>query len=390
MSELRTIDVEEIMARAGEALSKASARTVKLDEVQVLSSDDRRNFIARAAARYTDSSARSVIVKATRSPTYDPADENLLQTSGLAKEWVACALLAARARSHGAALLAGDVAGGIMVFEDLGSHLTSLVDPLLKGTAQQAEHALKLYATALGRLHSDTVGCHNTHHESFESVFGSGRPRRVSGWRVEKDAELVVDKIGGVPPASELALLSSRLSDPGPWLTLIHGDPCPDNSLLVGDHIRLVDYEFSRPAHALLDGIYWRLGFPTCWCAGRIPADVAARVDAAYRIELANSIPLALDDATYSAELAYMSAVWLFSSLAGDLDEALERDEKWGIWSIRGRLLWYLEAVSQMTDAASVLPGIHRSAQAWLSELRSRWPEATPLGLYPAFATKPQ
>ena len=91
-----------------------------------------------------------------------------------------------------------------------------------------------------------------------------------------------------------------------------------------------------------------------------------------------------------SAELAYMSAVWLFSSLAGDLDEALERDEKWGIWSIRGRLLWYLEAVSQMTDTASVLPGIHTSAQGWLSELRSRWPEATPLGLYPAFATKPR
>jgi len=45
---------------------------------------------------------------------------------------------------------------------------------------------------------------------------------------------MVVDKIGGGLPASELALLSSRLRDPGPWLTLIHGDPCPDKSLLVG------------------------------------------------------------------------------------------------------------------------------------------------------------
>lgn len=388
MSELRAIDVQEIMARAGEALSKASAGMIKFDKVQVLSDDNRRNFIARAAAHYPDSSVRSVIVKATRSPTYDPSDENVLLSSGLVKEWVACALLAARDRGHGSALLAGDVASGLMVFEDLGEHLTSLVDPLLKGTAEQAEQALVLYAKSLGRLHSDTVDCLNAHHETLESVFGSGRSRRVPGWHVEKDAELIVDRIGGTPPANELALLSSQLTNPGPWLTLIHGDPCPDNSLLVGERICLIDYEFSRPSHALLDGIYWRIGFPTCWCAGRIPADTTVRVDAVYRTELGNSIPLALDDAAYRIELAYMSAAWLFSSLSWRLDQALLRDAEWGIWSIRGRLLWYLEAVIEMTNAASVLPGINWAAQGWLSELRKRWPEATPLGLYPAFAKK--
>ena len=36
---------------------------------------------------------------------------------------------------------------------------------------------------------------------------------------------------------------------------------------------------------------------------------------------------------------------------------AMAVDERWGIWSIRGRLLWYLEAVIEMTDAASLLPG---------------------------------
>jgi len=65
-----------------------------------------------------------------------------------------------------------------MVFDDLGARLTSLIDPLLQGTAEEAERALSLYATALGRLHSDTVGCLNNHHETFESVFGPGRPRR--------------------------------------------------------------------------------------------------------------------------------------------------------------------------------------------------------------------
>jgi len=39
---------------------------------------------------------------------------------------------------------------------------TSLVGPLLKGTAQEAERALKLYATALGRLHADTASAAST------------------------------------------------------------------------------------------------------------------------------------------------------------------------------------------------------------------------------------
>jgi hypothetical protein len=110
----------------------------------------------------------------------------------------------------------------------------------------------------------------------------------------------------------------------------------------------------------------------------------------AYRTELGNSIPQALDDTAYRIELTYVSAFWLLSSLSWRLDEALERDQKWGIWSIRGRLLWYLEAVIEMTEAAGLLPGINRAAKGWLLELQRRWPEATPLGLYPAFAPKPQ
>jgi hypothetical protein len=315
----------------------------------------------------------------------------VLETSGLAREWVATAYLSARAagRQHGCALLAGDVEAGIVVFEDLGADLGSLVDPLLRGTAEDAERALMSYATALGRLHADTVGCRDAHHETFQSIFGRDHARRPLSGGVENDVNLIGARIGHEPPASELELLSSRLRDPGPWLSLVHGDPCPDNALLVDGSIRLIDYEWARPSHALLDGIYWRMGFPTCWCAGRTPVDVCARVDAAYRAELARSIPLALDDTAYHTELAYISAVWLFTCLSWRLDDALEGDENWGIWSIRGRLLWYLEAVIEMTDAAEVLPGINQAARAWLLALRGRWAETKPLAFYPAFSAKP-
>jgi hypothetical protein len=392
MNELHTVDVQEISARAAAALCKVWGRAIRLNEVQPLSTPGRRNFIARALAIDDRGNARPIVVKTTRARDYDPAAEKVIENSGLAREWVATALVSSRApgRRHGSNLLAGDLVTGTLVFEDLGAGLTSLVDAFLQGTAQAAECALMLYATALGRLHADTIDCLETHHEIYQSIFGFGRARSAPGWRVETDANGVASKLGQAPPASELELLSSRLIDPGPWLTLTHGDPCPDNSLLVDNEIRLIDFEFARPSHALLDGIYWKFGFPTCWCAGRVPVDVGGRIEAAYRAELANSIPLALDDTTYRSELALMSAVWLFTCLSWRLDEALKNDENWGTWSIRGRLLWYLEAVIEMTDAANVLPGINAAARTWLLELRKRWPNATSLGLYPAFASRLQ
>jgi len=242
------------------------------------------------------------------------------------------------------------------------------------------------YAMALGRQHADTIGCINSHHSMYQSLFGSGRVRRPPGWRVEAEASIIADAIGHAPPVDELEFLSSRLGDPGPWQSLVHGDPCPDNVLLLADSARLIDYEWARPSHALLDGVYWRMGFPTCWCAGRTPADVCARIDAVYRKELAQSISLALDDKVYQTEAAYMVAVWLFTALSWRLSQALIADEKWGTWSIRGRLLWYLDAVIMATDDANVLPGINKAARAWRAELGHRWPNNTPLGLYPSFA----
>jgi len=388
MNDLRIVDVSEIIAQTASALSGASGCTVKIDEMQRVSDERRRNFIGRARAVDAEGRVRSVLVKATRSVSYDPAAEDALENSGLVREWVAAAYIAAQApgRGHGAALLAGDVSRGLLIFEDLGIDLPSLVDPLLKCTADEAERALTLYAGALGRLHADTANCLASHHATFQSIFGADRSRRPSGWRIEKQADLIVDRLGGAPPASELELLSARHRDPGPWQCLVHGDPCPDNALIVDGSVRLIDYEHARPSHALLDGIYWQIGFPTCWCAGRVPADVARRLSDVYRAEIAKAMPLARDDFAYRAELAYVAAIWLFTCLSWHLEAALKDDSKWGIWSIRGRLLWYLQAVIEMTTSADVLPGLNEAAHRWLSELRRRWPDALPLGLYPAFA----
>jgi Phosphotransferase enzyme family len=389
MGELRILDLAVVISAAESALSSACGRPVKVQDTQVLSDEDRRNLIVRAEADYGNGRVKSLILKATRSPNYDPNAENVLETSGLIKEWVATAYLAARAPSfrHGSLLLAGVVPHGILIFEDLGSDLGSLVYPLLKGNADDAERALTSYALALAHLHASTVGCIEAHYETFESIFGTRRPRRLPESRVEKQADYVIQRLGGAPPAAELAQISHRLSDPGAWLALIHGDTCPDNALFVADQVRLIDYEFAKPSHALLDAIYWRIGFPTCWCAGRIPREIASRVEAVYRAEIGKTMPLARDDNAYCVELAFAAAIWLFRCLAGRLDKALEEDTKWGIASVRSRLLWYLEASAELFGAAEVLPGIRHTAEAWLAELQNRWSDTQTLGFYPAFVS---
>jgi hypothetical protein len=166
----------------------------------------------------------------------------------------------------------------------------------------------------------------------------------------------------------------------------VHGDPCPDNVLLVSGNFHLIDFEFAAPGHALFDGVYWRMGFPTCWCAGRIPDNVLARVEGAYRTQLGRAIAAALDDETYRSEVALIAAARLLGSLSWLLDDALKDDGEWGISTKRSRLLWYLEATIRMNEESDTFPGFVATARAWLADLRARWPGAAPLAFYPAFS----
>jgi hypothetical protein len=296
--------------------------------------------------------------------------------------------LAARApaRGHGATMLAGDATHGILVFEDLGAGLDSLVVPLLHGSSQQAQCALIAYASALGRLHADTANCSEQHARALRADFPAVR-RPASGRhdRLARSAAKVRDQIGGDLPEDELAQIAQRLEQPGAWLSLMHGDPCPDNALISAGRVHLIDFEFAMPGHALLDAVYWRIGFPTCWCAGRIPEPIAAQVEAAYRAEAGLTIAGASNDAIYRTESAHMAAAWLLGSLAWRLEAGLNDDGTWGIASIRSRLLWYLEATIGMTEQADILPGLRSIARMWLADLRNRWPSTGTLGLYPAF-----
>ena len=171
----------------------------------------------------------------------------------------------------------------------------------------------------------------------------------------------------------------------------MHGDPCPDNVLLAADgRAVLIDFEFAHPGHALFDAAYWRMGFPTCWCAGTVPAEVCRRMDQAYRAAIAEAIPKATDDDEWRRESAIIDAAWLLGNLAWLLKDALADDGTWGRATNRSRILTYLERAICSADEANVLPRLRAQAVAWHKDVRCRWSETAPLSDFPAFARLPE
>lgn len=193
--------------------------------------------------------------------------------------------------------------------------------------------------------------------------------------------------LGGEFPDDEAALILGHLKQPGRWQALVHGDPCPDNILLAANgQAVLIDFEFARPSHALFDAAYWRMSFPTCWCAGTVPAEVRGRIDQAYRTVIADAVPEVTDDGEFRRESAIIDAAWLLGNLAWRLEGALAEDGTWGRATIRSRIITYLESAIRSAEEANVLPRLCKLADAWRNDLRRRWSDTTPLSDFPAFA----
>jgi aminoglycoside/choline kinase family phosphotransferase len=392
MTDFRPFTLEDAVAVASAALSHASGRHVTIEAVRSIGEETRRNFILRARAVQDGKEPRSIIIKATRATSYDAAALNAYQTFGLAKEWAATSYLARHAPGQTATpvLLAYDLKQGVLVYTDMGEELTSLVVPLLHGDARQAEQALVAYAEALAALHRATIACRDDHSAILREGFPAAAiPPPAHRW-IEDVARVPHAVLGGEFPEDEAELILRHLRQPGCWQTLVHGDPCPDNVLLAADgRALLIDFEFARPSHALFDAAYWRMGFPTCWCAGTVPAEVERRVDRAYCMVIADAVPQARDDNAFRRESAIIDAAWLLGNLAWLLPGALVEDAIWGRATNRSRVITYLQRAIRSAEEADILPRLRVLAADWHDDLRGRWPDTPPLSDFPAFSALP-
>ena len=384
MAGFRPFTTQDAVSTASFALSRAFGTAVTVDAAERLGTDTRRNLIVRA--RVAGEGARPIIIKATRAVSYDAGAADAYQASGFVKEWAAARVVGRRTSGFVATLLAADLHQGVLVYDDLGKDLPALVGPLLHGTAHDAEQALTAYAEALAALHGATINCRGDHGAVLRDGFPAALiPLPAAGW-MEDVARVPHALLGGTFPDDEAEFIQERLRQPGCWDALVHGDPCPDNVLLAADgRAVLIDFEFARPGHALLDAAYWRMGFPTCWCAGTVPADVSRRIDRAYRNAIAATVPEAADDDAFRRESAIIDMAWLLGNLAWLLPGALAEDRTWGRATNRSRILTYLERVISSTEAAGILPRLRALAVDWRDDLRRRWPDTASLPDFPAF-----
>ncbi|MFJ9811177.1 phosphotransferase [Streptomyces sp. NPDC101158] len=181
----------------------------------------------------------------------------------------------------------------------------------------------------------------------------------------------------------ELAGLLERL-DPSGHHALLHGDPCPGNDLRTADGVRFVDFERASLGNGLIELAYFRIGFPTCWCAMSVTAAPLTEVEDIYR-----STWRGLTGKDVPGDLADACAGWLIQGDAlverahrGTVDQLARvpsEDFAWGNVSARERLVHRLGVVAEMTREHDRLHAVGRLSSALADRLLERWPKLRPL-----------
>jgi hypothetical protein len=290
-------------------------------------------------------------------------------------------------------LAGADVAAGLMVMEDLGAG-ASLADALLGEDRERGRAGLVSYAEALGAMHAWSMG----RADELAGLRARYAPRTPLGpaWlgAVERGREAFLRAAaslglaagGAGPEIDQIPVILNGTGDGGPngpgYVGLVHGDACPDNVRLGADGGRIFDFEASGWGPIALDAAYLLAPFPSCWCFGRLPAEVTAPALDAYRaVVRAAGVELGPD---WDAALAAAVAAWIVAR-GQMISQVLSEDQPWGTTTIRPRLLTWLRTFTDAAGRAAVLPRLRDLAEALHDELSSRWPD-TVTADYPALA----
>ena len=371
---------------------------VGVELATLLTEPERRNRIWRCRLNAEDSFVpETVIIKQVRPDGYAPSNPESWDTKRFFNDWAGAQFLSeiALEEKHGPEFYGGNIESGFIALEDMGEE-SSLVEPLLKGDAANATSALIAYAERLGRMHASSIGAEEAYRRIQLDISPAWATIDVNSFAIE--TETIAKQINDfveiclrlrVDPDEEakreLSFALQKMQAPGPFTAFIHGDPCPDNVFYHAPDMRLIDFEFSCFGHALRDGLYGRLPFPTCWCANAIPSDVVLQMENVYRAKLAVRCPEAFDDRLFAQETAIIASSWALNSLIWHLDGALKQDDQWGIAGNRARILTRIGTFIENAQRSDQLPALREVFSKLLLVLQNSWPEATPLPYYPAF-----
>lgn len=358
-------------ARPGAALDPASAERLPGHE---------RNAVWRVALAPAAGQPRRVVVKA-----YGEDDAR----SRWARESAALAVLA-RTGAGGPALLATADDPPLVVMTDAGAG-PCLADALLGSEPAAARTALLAWAGALADLHAATAGSGAGFRRELAArdpvLAPDGTPALLADAAGELAAHL--PRLGVTPPApalAELRGLGEELAPRPGAAALTPTDACPDNNLLSGEALVLLDYEGAEFRHVAWDAAYLLVPWPSCWCCWRMPPGVAAEALARYRARAAAALPHVATPA-FAREVARAAVGWAFVSaswfLPGAFADPPPSDPRI-VAPTRRAMLAHRLGDAARRDAG--LPGLAALAARCAAALADTW-GPHPLALAPAWRT---
>ena len=325
-----------------------------------------------------------------------PWDDNSKETHRLANDYAGCYFLSQFDNSipFSPKAYSIDLSQNLMLIEDIRQVDKNYVDVLLDDNQPNAEIHLSNWMRYLAQMHGQTsqriqdyikyrdeLDKRNARdHELIAIAFQAAIPQI-------KQAFAAIDFSASDEFFAEYQTLVEIIREPGAFFGYVHGDPCPDNILLVNNQPQLIDFELSGAGLVLLDAVYPRMMYPTCWCVGQTSPELVEKLESIYRAELSTYIPSAADDAQWQKYLTAACGYWVIYTLnlkilwTGDLDT----DTEWGISTQRKRIISRLKAFVDMATEFGLWPHLTTTFTELHQHLVARWEDSSDgLQLYPA------
>ena len=171
----------------------------------------------------------------------------------------------------------------------------------------------------------------------------------------------------------EMKTVAAFIAAPEPFLAYTHGDPIPMNALPVGDERKLFDFEFGEFRHALRDGIYGRVCFPTWYHINRMPNDVVEKMEIAYRAELAKGCPEAADDTLFFVSVVEACAYWAIHSRLNFIEKVWKEDTNGESQPSVRFSCCVLIYLGQASEGFGHLEALGATVRDIAAKLRERW-----------------
>lgn len=323
-------EVTDTVRTAEAVLSKRAGAPVRLADAEDLGGSERSAVMRVRVAETPFELPRTLVLKHYgEHPEQERSDP-------FAHEAASCQLATALPPEIrvGPELIAHDVQERLLVLEDLGKGST-LADVLFADDPRAAERALLGWARSLGRMHTSQAG----READFEALM---RRLGASSWqdpvaddirRALDELPTLFDQLLSVPTSDRVRQRmdgAAELLGSTRYRSFSPSDICPDNSLVTGNGVRFLDFEWGCVRDIVLDAAYLQFPFPSSWCSYAMPENLSESLLATWRSEVVEVWPDLDDDAVllprlFDAHLLWVwVSTWWFLPRTGELDSPID------------------------------------------------------------------